>query len=60
MLPTEKSRGREAFKLLKVYIAVPDNLASSQKETLQEIQSSRLRGRFIALGEVAKTIGWNP
>lgn len=60
MLPTEKPKGKEAFKLLKVYIGVPSELSTTEKETLREIQSSRLRGRFVTLGEVAKTIGWNP
>jgi len=60
MLPYEKPKGREAFKRLRVYIGAPREFEGRQKETLEEAHISRLRGRFVTVGEVAKTIGWNP
>jgi len=60
MLPYEKPNGKEAFKRLRVYIGVPKELEGRERETLEEAPSSRLRGRFMTVGEVAKTIGWNP
>ena len=60
MLPREKAKGKAAFKRLKVYVGVPDHLAGAEKMSLEEVHSSRLRGRFVTLGEVAKVIGWNP
>jgi len=60
MLPTEKPRGTTAFRRLKVYIGTPKELKDREKETVEEAHVNRLRGRFVTLGEAAKTIGWNP
>ena len=60
MLPTEKPRGKEAYKRLRAYIGVPLEFKDRQFETLEEIHSSKLGGRFIRLSDIAKSIGWNP
>ena len=60
MLPKERPRGREALRRLKVYIGIPKELEGLEKETMEEAHVSRLKGRFTTVGEVAKTIGWNP
>jgi large subunit ribosomal protein L13 len=60
MLPFEKSKGKQAYRRLKVYIGTPKELEGREKEILKDANVDRLRGRFVTLGEVAKTIGWNP
>lgn len=60
MLPHRKPRGKEAFKRLRVYIGVPKEFEGRERETLKEAYVSRLRGRYVTVGEVAKNIGWNP
>ena len=60
MLPFKKPRGKAAYRRIKVYIGTPKELESREKETVEEAHLNTLRGRFLTLGEVAKTIGWNP
>ena len=58
MLPYRKTRGREAFKRLRVHIGVPEELAGVEKETISEAHVSRLGGRYVTIGEIAVNIGW--
>ena len=58
MLPRRKSRGRDAFGRLKVYIGVPRGLRDSEMESIADAHLKRLRGRYITMGEIAKNIGW--
>jgi large subunit ribosomal protein L13 len=58
MLPYRKTRGREAYRRLKVHIGVPDELKDTPKESLPDAHPERLRGRYITVGEIAKNIGW--
>lgn len=58
MLPYRKTRGREAFKRLRVHIGVPEELAGVEKETIPDAQVSRLGGRYVTVGEIAVNIGW--
>lgn len=58
MLPYRKTRGKEAYRRLKVHIGVPDDLKDTPKESLPDAHLERLRGRYITVGEIAKNIGW--
>ncbi len=58
MLPKNKPRGREALKRLRVYIGVPPEYADAEKIRFQEADASRLKGKYITLGEVAVQMGW--
>jgi large subunit ribosomal protein L13 len=58
MLPHRKSRGREAYRRLRVYIGIPHELEGVETESIQKAHIERLRGRYITVGEVAKNIGW--
>jgi large subunit ribosomal protein L13 len=58
MLPHRKSRGREAYRRLRVYIGIPHQLEGVETESIQKAHIERLRGRYITVGEVAKNIGW--
>ncbi len=58
MLPKNKPRGREALKRLRVYIGVPPEYADAEKVRFQEADVSRLKGKYITLGDVALQMGW--
>ncbi len=59
MLPWKKSRGKQAYKNLKVYLGVPDdlNLDSSTFETFSDASISQLKGNFMYISELSKEIG---
>ncbi|MCS7128727.1 MAG: 50S ribosomal protein L13 [Sulfolobales archaeon] len=58
MLPMDKPKGREALKRLKAYIGVPKDLTNVTPVRFPEADASRLKGSFITLSELAKSLGW--
>ncbi|RLI31231.1 50S ribosomal protein L13 [Candidatus Bathyarchaeota archaeon] len=58
MLPMDKAKGRKAFKRLKVYINIPPEVSGRKIETIPEASASKLQGKYVYLGLVAKEIGW--
>ncbi|MFX1451715.1 MAG: 50S ribosomal protein L13 [Promethearchaeota archaeon] len=60
MLPWKKKRGQIAYRRLKVYIGIPDELKNKEISTLEDINLDHLRGTYMKLGELAEEIGWTP
>jgi len=60
MLPRRRPKGKQAFKRLRVYVGIPDNLKDRSTETLSKAQAKKLTCPRITLGEFAREIGWNP
>ncbi|RLG81701.1 MAG: 50S ribosomal protein L13 [Thermoprotei archaeon] len=58
MLPINKPRGRNAYKRLRVYIGVPNELRNKKFIKFQEADVNRLRRDYMYLGELAKELGW--
>lgn len=58
MLPYRSAHGREAFKRLRVHLGIPRELENIERESIPEAHVSRLRGRYVTLGEVAEQMGW--
>jgi large subunit ribosomal protein L13 len=58
MLPWRKTKGREAYKRLKVFIGVPDEMKNKSFETIPDANISKLRCPYFTVGEFAKEIGW--
>ncbi|MEM3881328.1 MAG: 50S ribosomal protein L13 [Candidatus Bathyarchaeia archaeon] len=58
MLPYKQPKGKMAYKRLKVFIGVPEDLKGKQMITFEEAQAAKLRGPYFTLGELAKEIGW--
>lgn len=58
MLPHRKARGRDAFRKLHVHIGVPEELEEIQAESIADAHLERLRGRYVTVGEIARSIGW--
>ena len=59
MLPYRIPKGIAAYKRLHVHIGVPDEFEKAEKQILPECHSSKLNRRFVTVGELAESIGWN-
>ncbi|MEM3579472.1 MAG: 50S ribosomal protein L13 [Candidatus Bathyarchaeia archaeon] len=59
MLPYKQSKGKQAFKRLRVFIGVPEELKDAKIETIEEAQAKKLTCPHFTLGELAKEIGWS-
>lgn len=58
MLPKESSKGFEAYKRLRVFIGVPEELRNRPKIKIPSADASLLKGEYIYVYEVAKALGW--
>ena len=59
MLPIRQPKGIQAYKRLKVFVGVPDNLKGQKMGTLPNAQAAKLTCPYFTVGELAKGIGWN-
>ena len=58
MLPYRKENGKKAFKRIKCYIGVPDNLKGKQPEQLKKMALSKLTVvKYTTVKEVCRTLG---
>jgi LSU ribosomal protein L13P len=58
MLPKESSKGFEAYKRLRVFIGVPEELKNRPKIKIPSADASLLKGEYVYVYEVAKALGW--
>jgi large subunit ribosomal protein L13 len=59
MLPFKQPKGKNAYKKLKVFMGMPENLKDQKMDTLTEAQATKLKGSYFTLAELAKEVGWN-
>ncbi len=59
MVPWKQPKGKVAYKRLKVFMGVPEELKGMKLETDVHAQASKLSGPHFTLGELAVEIGWN-
>jgi large subunit ribosomal protein L13 len=59
MIPKTKTSGIEAFKRLRVYIGVPEELRNKKAEFIQDAKITRAPSKYISVGDVAREIGWH-
>ena len=59
MLPFKQQKGKSAYRKLKVFMGVPEDLKDRKMDTLKEAQAAKLRGPYFTLAELAKEVGWN-
>jgi len=59
MLPYKQPNGKQAYKKLKVFIGIPDELKNSEMETIEEARSEKLTCPYFTVGELAKEVGWS-
>lgn len=60
MLPHTQPKGKQAYKRLRTYIGIPDELKDKKMETVEAAQATKLTCPYFTVGELAKEIGWNP
>lgn len=59
MLPFKQPKGKLAYKHLKVFIGVPEELKNSKMEAVADAQSKKLKCSYLTVGEFSREIGWN-
>jgi len=59
MLPWDKTRGREAYRRLRVAVGIPEELRGKedQFEKIEAADRKKTRARFVELGELAVLLG---
>ncbi|MBM5805381.1 MAG: 50S ribosomal protein L13 [Candidatus Verstraetearchaeota archaeon] len=57
MLPKSPS-GKDALKRLKVYIGVPEDLRSKSFQRIDEADAKYLRGSYMRIEDISRTLGW--
>jgi len=58
MIPHKKKTGREAYKRLKVYIGVPEDLSDEQASTVEKADITRLStSNYTVLGDLSRKLG---
>jgi large subunit ribosomal protein L13 len=58
MIPKSKASGIEAFKRLRVYIGIPEELKNIEPESFNDSKITKPASYYITVGDVAKQIGW--
>src|SRR5437867_6136595 len=57
MLPWDRTRGRDAFRNLKVYIGIPDELKEKKFEKVKNADADKLRISYITLEQLSLALG---
>ncbi len=58
MIPYRRERGREAFKGIKCYTGVPEELKDKKMETIKEASVSKLPTlNYVSVREICKSVG---
>jgi len=60
MLPRKKPKGQLAYKRLKVFLQLPEELKGKEMQTIPEASVENLKCPYITVGELAEEIGWAP
>jgi len=60
MLPRKKPKGQQAYKRLKVFLGIPQELKDEGYQTIPEANAEKLKCPYITIGELAQEIGWTP
>lgn len=57
MLPWDRTKGRIAYKNLKVFIGLPEEFKNKKLEKIKVADASKLKSRKISLGELSVSLG---
>lgn len=57
MLPWDRTKGRKAYKNLKVFIGLPEEFKNSKIEKLKAADASKLNCKYVSLGELSIALG---
>lgn len=59
MVPHQENKGRAAMKRLRVYIGVPDSIASQKLARFEDASAPRPLPVYTTLGEISRNLGWH-
>jgi large subunit ribosomal protein L13 len=57
MLPLRTPKGREAFRRLKVYVSIPDELKNEKFISIKEFDVNKLKCKSITIGDLSVALG---
>jgi large subunit ribosomal protein L13 len=57
MLPWDRTKGRKAYKNLKVFIGLPEEFKNKKLEKLNAADANKLKCRHMSLSELSATFG---
>jgi len=57
MLPWKKPHGKDAYRRVKVYIGLPEELVGKATIRVPQAEVSKLRGPYVSVEEIVKEIG---
>lgn len=58
MLPYKTRKGREAFKKLRVYVNIPEELAGEAGKA-KPLAAKEIKTDYITIGKLARSLGWS-
>jgi large subunit ribosomal protein L13 len=58
MVPKRKPSGIGAFKHLRVYTGVPEDMKGAKMESFEDSKITKPESYYISIAEIAKQIGW--
>lgn len=59
MLPVRQPKGKDAYKRLRAFIGIPDDLKAQKMESMDEAHVKKLACSYFTVGQLAREIGWN-
>jgi large subunit ribosomal protein L13 len=57
MLPWDRTRGRNAYRNLKVFVGVPEELKNKEFKQVKEASASKLKIKYTVLGDLSVALG---
>jgi large subunit ribosomal protein L13 len=59
MLPRRKPKGQQAYRRLRVFINIPEELKGKEAQTIVDAGAEKLKCPYITVGKLAKELGWS-
>jgi large subunit ribosomal protein L13 len=59
MLPKTKSSGKTAFKRLRAYLGIPNDLRSLERTQFEDAKIKRSSSYYTSVGELGRMVGWH-
>ena len=57
MLPWDRTRGRNAYRNLKVFVGIPEELKNKERKQVKEADASKLKTKYMYLGDLSIAAG---
>jgi len=57
MLPWHKTKGRNAYRNLRVFIGMPEELKDRELKKIERADATKLKTKYLSLAEISLSIG---